>query len=120
MRVVALDQIDLPVALPFLDLLFAGDSGFGAGVRFVPDETINIVTRSEAGNSLILVLPNALYEVRCHADIERAANPAREQIHGEQLFHYYQSHTQPSYQRRPVSTFPPHERLGRGFRPSSE
>src|SRR5215831_4441521 len=42
-EIVPLDELDLPIPFPALELLLAGDGFFGAVVRFHVDETIDAI-----------------------------------------------------------------------------
>ena len=63
MRVLRLDQIDLPIPPPSFDLAFADERPFKRLVRFEPDETVNTVLLREAGNGSDFVFPNPAREV---------------------------------------------------------
>ena len=63
MRILPLDQINLPIPLPFLDLSFADQRGFEGFVRFEPDEPVHPVFRGETGNGFALVLPDAARQI---------------------------------------------------------
>src|SRR5436305_2010102 len=67
-RIVALDQVQLPFAAPFLDLLFPQD---GIGHRFVElrvYQQVHAVSPSKAGGGTGLVLPYSAREITRHAD----------------------------------------------------
>jgi hypothetical protein len=53
-RVVTLDQVELPLAFPFFDLLFPADRRFDRIVRFEPDQSVDAIARGEAGTVLFL------------------------------------------------------------------
>jgi hypothetical protein len=56
-RVVALEQIDFPVALPFLELFFAAQHGSRRFVSLKPNQQLDLVSLGEAGTEAVLVLP---------------------------------------------------------------
>jgi hypothetical protein len=59
----ALDQVDLPVPLPFFDLLFTLQCRASSLVRFEPNEPVDPVSLGEAGHDLVLVLPNPPHKI---------------------------------------------------------
>jgi len=61
--VFALDQVDLPVPLPLLDLLLAVKRRLGRIVRLEPDELVDAVFFGKAGDDLVLVFPNSPQEI---------------------------------------------------------
>jgi hypothetical protein len=106
MPVVTLNQVDLPVALPFLDLLLASDRSLDTVVHFVPYELVHRIFGCEAWNYVVLVLPDSFRESRRDADIECSSHVTSEQVDVE-LFHRRHCATRAtSFGRRPVSTFP--------------
>jgi hypothetical protein len=70
MRVVVLDEVDLPVALPFLQLLLAMKCSSRGFVNLEPDESLALVPSGEAGDEFVLVLPNSPRESGCRADVK--------------------------------------------------
>lgn len=75
-RVGCLDNVQLPRAVPVLELLLAGNGGVHRGVHFVPDEALDRVAFGEAGKRRFAMLPQAGHEVGGHADVERSARLA--------------------------------------------
>jgi hypothetical protein len=63
MRIVAFNQVDLPVSLPFLELLLAVKRSSRRLVNLKPYEPIDAIALGEAGDELFLVLPNPPREV---------------------------------------------------------
>jgi len=61
-----------PAPVPFLELLFPRDRGFGIFEHGVPDQFGNAIVLGETFKDLVLVLPDALSKVRGHADVERS------------------------------------------------
>ena len=49
-------------------------------VNFVPHQLRDVVSRSKAGDNLILVLPNSSDQIRCDADVQRAISIAGENV----------------------------------------
>src|SRR5205823_7568130 len=85
MRVVALDQVEFPLALPFLDLLFPADRRLDRVVRLEPDQSIDTIARCEAGHRLTLVLEHAPDEIGGHPHIKCSMGFACQQIDVEHL-----------------------------------
>lgn len=80
MGIVLLDQIDLPVAPPSLELLFEGDR-LGDLSEFQPsDQTIHAVALGETGDILAFMLSGSSDEIVRHADIERAVASAGQHV----------------------------------------
>jgi len=75
-----LDQRDLPLALPVLDLLFPVDRRFHGGCRFELDKQMYRVAVREAFDQPILVLMDASYQVAGHACVQRAILPAGHEV----------------------------------------
>jgi len=63
LRVVLLEQVQFPRALPFLEALFAGDRVFHCRVLLEPDEAVGAVACGEAAESAFAVLVDALEQV---------------------------------------------------------
>jgi len=66
-----LDQLDLPLALPILDLLLARDRGVHRPGEFEPDERLHAIAVGEAAETAVAVLADALGQVRGDAGVER-------------------------------------------------
>ena len=73
-------QSKLPSAMPPLDGFLTPDGGFHCFVRFVPDQSVDAIFLGEAFHKVVLVLPNALNNIRSHADIEGAVSATRQDI----------------------------------------
>src|SRR5262245_53214812 len=67
-----LDQIDLPLTAPLLELLLARDRVHGIVVAFEPDEKVHSMSRSESGNGVRSMLVHPTDQISGHADVERA------------------------------------------------
>lgn len=80
LRVRRLDQLDLPFALPVLDLLLARDRGVHRSGEFEPDERLHAIAVGEAAETAAPVLADALDQVRGDAGVERAMPRARHDI----------------------------------------
>src|SRR5439155_10807699 len=70
--IVALDQFELPLAAPFLDLLLPQNGIRHRLMELQVDQQVDAVFLSEAGDSPGSVLPHSASDVARHADIERA------------------------------------------------
>lgn len=67
-----LDQFDLPLALPVLDLLLARDRGVHRPGELEPDKRFDVIMFGEAVETAVAVLVYALDQVRGDAGVERA------------------------------------------------
>jgi hypothetical protein len=79
-RVCRFNQVKLPFAMPALDRLLARDGRFHRFVNLVPGQHMNPIFLGESFDKIAPVLPDALYKIRCHADIQRAVSLAGEDI----------------------------------------
>src|SRR5690606_22335711 len=75
-----IDQVDLPLPAPALELLVAGDRTVHIAECLEVDETDHAVSGGEARNGAGTVFPQAFHQVRGHADIDRAVMPAGENV----------------------------------------
>ena len=80
MRVVFLNQPDLPIALPCLDLIFARFGGLSRVVHFIPDKPLHIVFSGESRAPTLFVIPDTVGDVISMPAIKRAALLAGEKI----------------------------------------
>ena len=80
LRVRRLDQLDLPLALPILDLLLTRDRGVHRPGEFEPDERLHAIAVGEAAETAVAVLADALDQVRGDAGVERAVPRAGHDI----------------------------------------
>ena len=85
-RVGRLDEIDFPRTVPVLQLLLAGDRRKHVPVHFEPDQPFDAVTRGEAGQHGLAMLPQPLFQARRHADVERTARLACEDVYARAAF----------------------------------
>lgn len=79
-RIGALDQIDLPVAMPALRLFLAQDGMLHVAEELDIDEAGDTVTAGEAAELLLAVLPPAAERVGGDADVDGAAALAGEDV----------------------------------------
>ena len=75
-----IDQIDLPLSPPVLELLFAGNRIHHVAKHLEMDEAIDPVTRGKSRRRIIAMLPQPAQQIRCDANIQRAIVTARENI----------------------------------------
>ena len=80
--IVALNQIDLPLAWPFFHGLFTMNGDSNVAEVFKPNERVNLVGLREAGNFSCLVLGNARNQITGHPDIECSIGFACQNIDG--------------------------------------
>src|SRR6185312_11418928 len=89
--VVLLDQPHFPSAVPFLQPLLAGDRRFGIVVHFIPHQGLDAVFLGETVDHAFTVLPDPLWKIRSHADIQCSMRAGGEDIYGKVLFHFSSS-----------------------------
>src|SRR5262249_51928364 len=70
-----LDQLDLPRAIPFLQLLLSLDCVFDVRELLVVDQSMDLILLGEAGHGVGAMLVGAADEIVGDADVERAAEP---------------------------------------------
>ena len=80
MRIRRFDQIDLPLSTPVLQLLFTGYRCDHVAVHFKPDQPGNTVRAGEARQRALAVLPQARRQVGRHANVQRAARLAGQNV----------------------------------------
>ena len=80
MRVVHVDQVDLPLPMPALQLLLAQDRRFHLAEQFIVDQAVDSVARGETRQCIVAVLPQSSDEVGGNADVDRAVGLARKDI----------------------------------------
>ena len=78
--IVRFNEVDLPGAMPALELLFAADRPVHGLEELGMDEAVNAVARGETRTLGGPVLPNAGGEIGRHADIQGSAFLAGENI----------------------------------------
>ena len=81
LRVLALDQFELPRAAPFLDPLFAQDCFRHGFVKLGKDQFRNVMISGEPIDLADPMFPNAPREIARYPDIERPISPARQDVH---------------------------------------
>ena len=86
MRVVALDQIDLPRPVPVLQLFLACDGGRHVGQPFVANKAIDAIAAREPTAVAVSMLPHARKQIGCNANVKRPARLACKDVDAR-LFH---------------------------------
>ncbi len=87
MRILSLYKVNLPIAVPVFQLLFAFDRIRHILKHFVPNESISLVERAKAFDRFCAMLKYPPFNVRCHPDVERAARLAGKDIDARLLGH---------------------------------
>ena len=85
-RVGLLDQVDLPLSVPVLELLFARDRGDHVAVHFKPDQPLDVVPFCKPRIGTFAVLPKPGHKVGRNANVERAARLAGEYVNARISF----------------------------------
>ena len=82
----ALEQVDFPLPVPALELLFAGDRGGHVAKQFEAHQPVNAMPRGKAGQGGAAMLGQALDQVGGDADIQRAVAIAGKDIDARDAF----------------------------------
>jgi hypothetical protein len=85
-RILTLDQVDLPLPMPALKLLLAGNRVVHAFELLEMDQHVHAVSGGETLHLIGPVLIQTGHWVRCHADVQRTMGFAGEDI-DDWLFH---------------------------------
>src|ERR1700730_3159534 len=80
MRVVALDQVEFPLAFPLLDLLLPADRRLDRIVRLEPHQSVDTIACGEAGHGLAFVLEHPLREGSGHSHLQRPVGLACHEV----------------------------------------
>ena len=86
MRVGLLDQVDLPLSVPVLELLFSRDRGDHVTVHFKPGQPLDAMLLCKPRHGAFAVLPKPSNKVGCDANVERAARLAGEYVNARISF----------------------------------
>ena len=78
--VLAVDQVDLPLPPPVLELLLAGDRVNHLVEHLEVDEAMDPVARGETGQGVVPMLPQAPHQVGRNSDVQRAVMSACEEV----------------------------------------
>jgi len=78
--IVLLDEMQLPLSLPLLQLLLAQDGVADTSECLVVYESVHAVTFGEAGEVTTAMLVDSTQETACHPDIERPVPFARQDV----------------------------------------
>ena len=79
-RVLASNQVELPVAVPVLELLLALDCGFHRLEQLEVDQPMYGVALAKPLDRALAVLPEAGDQIGGHADVDRAEGFAGEHV----------------------------------------
>jgi hypothetical protein len=74
-------QIDLPRAVPLLQLFFAGDRAVHPVVNFEPNQPFDAMSLDETVNQRFAMLPDALDQIRRDTNIQGAISRTSEHVH---------------------------------------
>jgi hypothetical protein len=104
LRIVVLDEVDLPLPMPALKLLLAQDGSFHTIAHLEPDQDVDAIPGCEARNGFGSMLVKARDEIGRDTDIQRPVRLTGKNIDARLLLHH-----QTSPFRRPalVSEFIP-------------
>jgi hypothetical protein len=85
-QVVFVDQVDLPLPVPALQLFFAQDGRLHFTEQLEVDQGVDVIERSETRHCIAAMLGKAENEVRRDANIDCAIRPACENIDARLAF----------------------------------
>ena len=88
-RVLLLDEPQLPTTAPFLQLLLALNGRFGGFASLVVNELIDAIPRGESGDFLLFVLPDAARQVGSDPYIQDAVAPVANNVNAEGFVHSF-------------------------------
>jgi hypothetical protein len=86
MRVMFVDKVNLPRAMPVFQLFLTQDSVLHVAKHFEMDQPINRISGSKTGRRLISVLPNARNQIRRYTNAQRAIRLAGKDIDARLFF----------------------------------
>ena len=78
--VLGIDQLDLALTMPLLELLPAQDDRLHLAEHLAVNQTVDPVSPNEAGEQPFTILHKPLEQVRRDADVDRAVVPVRKQV----------------------------------------
>jgi len=87
LRVFAFDQVDLPLPVPALELLFPEDSALHVAEHLEAHEAMDTVSAGKAGDAARPMLMQARDQVRRDADVERPVGLAGQNIDARLAIH---------------------------------
>src|SRR5436190_10617976 len=80
-RISLLDQTDLPCPRSLFEPLLASNRKFDISELFIIDQSVHVIFPRESRDHFRSVFVDASDEIAGYADIEGAADPARENVH---------------------------------------
>ena len=80
MRIVFVDQVDLPLPVPALELLFAQNRWFHLPEQLEMNESVNGILRGESGECVAAMLPDSADEIGRDPDIDCSVRLARKDV----------------------------------------
>ena len=87
LRIIFLNQSDLPVPIPFFEPFLTKDGIFHSLMKLHKDKSMDIIFVGEAVSEAISVLPDPPWQVTGHTNIECAPFFAGKDV-GARLFHW--------------------------------
>jgi hypothetical protein len=80
-RVFFFNQLNLPIAFPFLNTFLASDGYVHIFVNLKPHQRLDSVLFCESVSLVVLVLPDASDQIARYADVERAITCASQKLY---------------------------------------
>jgi hypothetical protein len=81
MRVIGVNQINLPRPMPVLQLFLPRNGGGHVGEQFIMNKAVHIIFRGKAISMLIAMLIYTLRQIGRNTDVKRAITLARKDIY---------------------------------------
>lgn len=78
--VFGIDEIDLPISVPVFELFFARNGEVHRAERFEMNEAVDFIAAGETFGGSLSVLPDALGQIGCDANVECAHMLAGEDV----------------------------------------
>jgi len=91
MRITAFDQVDLPLAMPSLELLFTQNRRLHFAKQLIMHQAVNGVSARKSRKHGIAMLPHARCQIRRYADVERSVRPVGENINAREALSLHPS-----------------------------
>ena len=79
-KIALFDQADLPIPIPFFQLLFPNDCGIGSIEHFDMDQAINVISPCKRCNGAGSMLLDPARQVICHTDVQCSMSAAGEDV----------------------------------------
>ena len=86
MRIALVDQVDLPLPMPTLQLLLAHDRWLHVAEQLKVDKAMDGIARGESGERIVAMLPHSRDKIGRYTGVKSAVMPARKDIDARLAF----------------------------------